>query len=114
MKRVLIATAFLAGAYAVGWASDAFLNDDPCIDAGVMELDRVEYVERWFPARTDCRITSPSGTVRLERGSPEVFLSMSGLTLVAALALLADIGLRWRAALVALAATAAFVVIFVA
>ncbi len=109
--RILVALVILATAYAVGWASAAVL-DDPCIGVGG-ETDRIDYVQRWFPARTDCRVVTPDGDARIERGSSEVFLAMFALTLVAGAALLVAARLALRLALVLAAAVAAFVVVFV-
>jgi hypothetical protein len=75
-RWIVIAVLVLCVAYGVGWMSDAVLNDDPCISAYGRETDRYDYVDRWFPARTDCRITAPSGASRIESGSSEVFLAM--------------------------------------
>ena len=112
-RRVLVVCVVVAIAYGVGWLSDAALNDDPCLLSYGRETDRHDYVQRWLPLRTDCRITTPSGASRIERGSSEVFLAMSGLTLVAGFALLSGVALAVRAAAVLAAAAAAFLVIFI-
>ncbi len=108
-RRIIVV--FLV-AYAVGWLSAAAL-DDPCVLVGG-ETDRVDHVERWFPVRTDCRVTTPAGATRIERGSSEVFLATFALTLVAGAALLIGARLAVRVALVLATAVAAFVVIFIA
>lgn len=107
---ILVLLAVVA-AYAAGWTADAWLNDEACIGIG-RETDRIEYVVRRFPARTDCRVTSASGAVVIHRGSPEVFWAASIATLVSFLALLAAIGLAWRAIVVVLACLVALAVIF--
>jgi hypothetical protein len=99
-------------AYAVAWMSDLMLNDDPCLRPHAREGDDYDYVQRWFPARIDCRVTTRDGSVYVERGSSEVFLTMLALTLIAALALAAAVGLAWRAAMVTIAGVAAVLVIF--
>jgi hypothetical protein len=110
-RRSLIAVLLLGVAYGVGWLSDAFLND-PCVSS-VRETEQVEYVERWFPARTDCRVISPSGATRIESGSSEVFLATFALTLVVGLALMSRAALKARAAAMVTAGAAAFLVIFI-
>ena len=103
----------VAIAYGVGLMGDAVLNDDPCVLSYGRETDRHDSVQRWFPVRTDCRITAPSGASRIEPGSSEVFLAMFGWTLVAALALVSGSRVAARAAVVLVAGAAAVVVIFV-
>lgn len=93
--------------------SDAVLNDDPCISACARETDRYDYVARWFPARTDCRVTTPSGASRIESGSSEVFLAMFAFAPVVGFALLSRLALAIRVAAVLAAGAAAFLVIFV-
>jgi hypothetical protein len=112
-RRTLVGLALVGLAYGVGWMSDAVLNDDPCISAYGREIDRYDYVQRWFPARTDCRVTAPSGASRLESGSSEIFLAMFALTLVAGLAVLSHLALAMRAAAILAAGAAAFLVIFI-
>ena len=104
----LLAIAF---AYGVAWMSDAALGD-PCLEAG-SETDRVDYVQRWLPPRTDCRVTTRSGDSHVEKGSEEVSVTMFALTLVLAAALLSRIALALRAVTVLAACAAAFLVIFV-
>jgi hypothetical protein len=99
-KDVVLVLLGLALAYAVGWVSEAALNDHPCIEAQAQERDRVEYVERWLPVRTDCRVTSPSGVSRVEQGGSETFLVMFGLTLLVAGALASHRPRSTRAAIV--------------
>src|SRR3712207_9158033 len=91
-RRVVLALGVVVVAYGVGWISDAVLFDDPCIFVG-RETDRHDYVTRWFPVRTDCRVTTPSGASRIEPGSSDVFLAMFAFTLVAGFALLSGIAL---------------------
>ena len=110
-RRSLIAVLVLGVAYGAGWMSNAFLND-PCV-YGLRETERVEYVERWFPARTDCRVITPSGATRIESGSSEVFLAAFALTLVVGLALMSRAALAARAAAMLAAGAAAFLVIFI-
>jgi hypothetical protein len=98
-------------AYGVAWMSDAALGD-PCVEVGG-ETDRVDYVQRRLPPRTDCRVTSPGGETRLERGSAEVSVTMFALTLVLAGALLIPAALALRAAAALAACAAAFLVVFV-
>jgi hypothetical protein len=93
-------------AYGVGLMSDAVLNDDPCVSAYGPEIDRYDYIQRWFPVRTDCRVTTPAGASRIESGSSEVFLAMFGLTLVAGFALLSTLALAMRAAAILTAVAA--------
>jgi hypothetical protein len=112
-SRVIVFAVAVIAAYGVGLMSDWTLNDDPCIEHFADEDVRVEPVERWLPARTDCRITTASGVTRIERGSAEVFLSMFVLTLVAAMALLSGVALLARVAVVAAAGATAFAVIFI-
>ena len=103
----------VGAAYGVGWVSDAVLNDDPCISADAREIDRHDAVARWFPARSDCRVTTPSGATRIERGSSEVFLAMFAFALVVGFALLSSLALATRVAAVLVAGAAAFLVIFI-
>jgi hypothetical protein len=93
--------------------SDAVLNDDPCISTYGREIDRYDYVQRWFPVRTDCQVTTPSGASRIESGTSDVFLAMFALALVAGFALLSRRALAIRAAAVLAAGAGAFLVIFV-
>jgi hypothetical protein len=111
--RIAVGLALVGIAYGVGWMSDAALNDDPCVSASGREIDRYDHVQRWFPARTDCRVTTPSGASRLESGSSEVFLAMFALSLVTGLALLSHLTLAMRAAAILAAGAAAFLVIFI-
>lgn len=113
MRRLWRVIVLVAVAYGVGFSSDGFLNDDPCSGVMLRELDSYESIPRWFPVRTDCRITTPGGVVTVTRGSSEVFWAMFTLTLVSGLVLLASIGLAFRLAVVAIAAIAALLVIFV-
>ena len=101
----------IAVAYGVAWLGDAALGD-PCVEAGG-ETDSVDYVQRWLPPRTDCRVTSPGGEERIEKGSAEVSVTMFLLTLVLAAALLARAALAPRAAAALLACAVAFLVVFV-
>ena len=101
----------IALAYGVAWFSDAALGD-PCAEAGG-ETDSDDYVQRWLPPRTDCRITGAGGATRVEKGSAEVSLTMFALTLVLAAALLARAALALRAAAALAACAAAFLVVFV-
>jgi hypothetical protein len=112
-RRLVIALILIGIAYGVGFMSDAVLNDDPCVSAYGREIDRYDYVQRWLPARTDCRVTTPSGASRLESGSSEVFLAMFALTLVTGLAVLSHLALAMRAAAILAAGAAAFLVIFI-
>jgi hypothetical protein len=111
-RRVLIVVAVIGVAYGVGWMSDAVLND-PCVSSHVREIDRYDYVEKWFPARTDCRVTTPSGASRIESGSSEVFLATFALTLVVGVALVSRAALAVRALGIIAAGAAAFLVIFI-
>jgi integrase len=77
------------------------------------EIDRYDLVERWFPVRTDCRVTTPSGETRVEKGSSEVFIAMFALVLVVGLAFLSGIALAARAVAVVAAGAAAFLAIFI-
>jgi hypothetical protein len=113
VRGLIVAALVVCVAYGVGWATSAALDDDPCIAAHGGETDRYEYVERWFPVRTDCRVTTPSGASHVERGSSEVFLAMFGLTLVVGLALVTSIALIVRVTAVVVTAAAAFVVILI-
>jgi hypothetical protein len=113
VRRFVLVVVMVGVAYGVGWMSDAVLNDDPCVGTYGREIDTYDAVRRWFPARTDCRVTTPAGLVRVQRGSSEVFLAMFALTLVAGLALSARIRLTWRAAVVVVACVGAFLVIFI-
>jgi hypothetical protein len=110
--RVVLALIVVAIAYGVGWMSDATLND-PCVGASGREIDRYDHVQRWFPVRTDCQVTQPSGATRIESGSSEVFLAMFPLALVAGFALLSRRDVALRAAAVLVAGLGAFLVIFV-
>src|SRR5689334_16202538 len=112
-RRVVLALAVVAIAYVVGWVGDAVLNDDPCASAYGRETDSYDYVQRWFPVRTDCRVMTPSGVSRIEQGSSEVFFAMFGLAVVAGFALLSSVALAIRATAVLATGAAAFVVIFV-
>jgi hypothetical protein len=112
-RRAVLGLIVVGIAYGVGWMSDAMLNDDPCISANARENDRYDYVARWFPARTDCRVTTPSGASRIESGSSEVFLAMFALALVMGFALLSRLALAIRAAAALTAGAAAFFVIFI-
>jgi hypothetical protein len=112
-RRLFVALIVVGIAYCVGWMADAVLNDDPCVSAFGLETDSHDYVQRWFPARTDCRVTTATGASRVEPGSSEVFLAMFGLTLVTGLVLLSRLALAARAAAVLASSAAAFVVIFV-
>jgi hypothetical protein len=76
--RGVVGLIVVAIAYGVGLMGDAVLNDDPCVLSYGRETDRHDSVQRWFPVRTDCRITAPSGASRIEPGSSEVFLAMFG------------------------------------
>ena len=98
-------------AYGVAWLGDAALGD-PCVEAGG-ETDSVDYVQRWLPPRTDCRVTSPGGGTHTEKGSAEVSVTMFLLTLVLAAALLARAALALRAAAALAACAVAFLVVFV-
>jgi hypothetical protein len=109
----LLVVVVIGIAYGVGWMSDAILNDDPCLGTYLREGDQYDYVQRWFPARADCRVTTPAGSVRVEPGSSEVFLTTFALTLIVALALAATIRLVWRATVIVVACVAAVLVIFV-
>jgi len=111
-RRVVLVMVTIGVAYAVGWMSDVMLNDAPCLGPHAREGDAYDYLQRWFPARTDCRVTTRDGSVYVERGSSEVFLTMFALTLIVALALVATIRLAWRAAMVLVACVAALLVIF--
>jgi hypothetical protein len=113
-RRVVLALVVVGIAYGVGWMSDAALNDDPCSSASARELDRYDYVERWLPVRTDCRVTTPSGASRIASGSSEVFVAMFALAVAAGFALLSRLALAIRAATVLAAGAAAFIVIFIA
>jgi hypothetical protein len=112
-RRIVVGLALVGIAYGVGWMSYALLTDDPCISAYGREIDRYDYVPQWFPVRTDCRVTTPSGASRLESGSSEVFLAMFALTLVTGLAVLSHLALAIRAAAILAAGAAAFLVIFI-
>jgi hypothetical protein len=112
-RRVVVASIVVAIAYGVGWLGSAVLNDDPCISSQAREIDRYDHVSRWFPARTDCRVTTPSGASRIESGSSEVFLAMFAFALVVGFALLSELALAIRAAAVLIAGAVAFLVIFV-
>src|ERR1700754_197299 len=107
-RRVVLALLVVGIAYGVGWVSDAVLNDDPCIAAHAREIDRYDSVARWLPARTDCRVTTPSGASRIEPGSSEVFLATFAFALVVGLALLSGLAVAIRAAAVLIAGVAAF------
>jgi hypothetical protein len=111
-EGVALVLSGVALAYAVGWASETALNDDPCIEAHVQERDRVEYLERWMPVRNDCRVTSPSGVSRVEEGSAETFLVMFGLTLLVVGALASHGPRLTRAAVVAIGCLLAVFAIF--
>jgi hypothetical protein len=113
MQRLVVVVVALVVAYGVGWVSDAALNDDPCIGAVGLETDSYEDVYRWFPVRTDCRVTTASGAVTVTNGSPRVFWAMFAATFVALIALLVSIKLVWKLSVVVVAAVAAFVVIFI-
>jgi hypothetical protein len=114
MGRCVVLALIVVGiAYGVGWMSDAMLNDDPCTSSHAREIDRYDYVARWFPVHTDCRVTTPSGASRIESGSSEVFLAMFALALVAGFALLSRLALAIRAAAVLATGAAAFVAIFI-
>ena len=112
-RRVVLALIVVGIAYGVGWMSDAVLNDDPCISAYAREIDRYDSVARWFPARTDCRVTTPSGASRIEPGSSEVFLAMFALALAVGFARLSRLASAIRVAAVLSAGAAAFLVIFI-
>jgi hypothetical protein len=112
-RRAVLALIVVGIAYGVGWVSDAVLNDDPCISAHARETDRTDPVARWFPARTDCRVTTRGGASRIERGSSEVFLAMFAFALVVGSALLSGLAVAIRAAAVVVAGAVAFLVIFV-
>ena len=109
---MVLALVVVGMAYSVGWISDALLNDDPCASTYGREIDRYDYVQRWFPLRTDCRITTPSGASRTEPGTSEVFLAMFALALVTGFALLSSLALAIRATAVLATGAVAFVVIF--
>ena len=113
-RRVVVGVIVVAIAYGVGWMSDAVLYDDPCTFAYGRETDRYDHVQRWFPVRTDCRVTTANGASRIVSGSSDVFLAMFALTLVTALALVSGLALATRAAAVVAAGAAAFIVIFIA
>jgi hypothetical protein len=112
-RRAVLAVVVVGMAYGVGWIGDALLNDDPCASAYGREIDRYDYVQRWLPVRTDCRVTTPSGASRIEPGSSEVFLATFALALVAGFALLSGLALAIRATAVLAAGAVAFVVIFI-
>ena len=112
-RRVVLAVVVVGIAYGIGWMSDALLNDDPCISTYGREIDRYDYTARWFPGRTDCRVTAPSGASRIESGSSEVFLAMFAFALVAAFALLSRLATTIRAAALLAAGAVAFLVIFI-
>jgi hypothetical protein len=95
----------------VAWSSDAALGD-ACVEAGG-ETDSVDYVQRWPPPRTDCRVTGTGGETHAEKESAEVSVTMFLLTLVLAAALLARAALALRAAAALAACAAAFLVVFV-
>jgi hypothetical protein len=97
-------------AYGVAWMSDAAIGD-PCLEAG-RETDRLDYVQRWLPPRTDCRVTSRAGETRIEKGSSEVSLTMFALTLVLAAAVLSRVRIALRAGTALVACAAAVLVIF--
>ena len=101
----------IAFAYGVAWFSDVALGD-PCVEAGG-ETDRVDYVQRWLPPRTDCRVTTAGGETYTENGSAEVSVTMFLLTLVLAAALLIPAALALRVATALAACAAAFLVVFV-
>src|SRR5687767_11889085 len=111
-RRLVLGVVAVVLAYGVGLLSAWMLNEDPCGWVG-QETDRIDFVDRWLPPRTDCRITTAGGESRLVEGSSEVFLAMFALTLVLAGALLSGVALLLRAAAVAAACAAAFLVIFV-
>jgi hypothetical protein len=113
MGRMLLNVVVLVVAYGVGRASDAVLNEDPCMASYVREDDDYAVLHRWFPPRSDCLVTTPSGEARVDRGSSEVFLAMFGLTLVVALAFFATMALAMRVAAVVAGCAAAFLVIFI-
>ena len=110
---MVLALVVVGMAYSVGWISDALLNDDPCASTYGREIDRYDYVQRWFPLRTDCRITTPSGASRTEPGTSKVFLAMFALALVTGFALLSSLALAIRATAVLATGVVAFVVIFI-
>lgn len=112
-RRVVLALIVVGIAYGVGWMSDAVLNDDPCASAPGREIDRYDYVQQWFPVRTDCQVTTPSGASRIESGTSDVFLAMFSLALVAGFVLLSRLAVAIRAAAVLAAGAGAFLVIFV-
>jgi hypothetical protein len=112
-RRAVLALLVVCIAYGVGWMSDVVLNDDPCVLTSGREIDRYDLVERWFPVRTDCRVTTPSGETRVEKGSSEVFIAMFALVLVVGLAFLSGIALAARAVAVVAAGAAAFLAIFI-
>jgi hypothetical protein len=99
-------------AYGVALMSDIALNQDPCGAFG-QETDREDYVQRWLPPHTDCRLTSRDGGSRIVQGDTQVSLAMFALTLVLAAALLARGALALRALAALAACGVAFLVIFV-
>lgn len=113
MRRLTLIFALLAVSYAVGFASDVFLNDDGPECIGAVETGSLRYEEHWFPVRTDCYATAPGGAVTFTRGSSEVFWAMFVSALVIGLALMAAVKLAWRMVVIAGAAIAAFLVIFI-
>ncbi len=113
IRRVAIAALLIGVAYGVGWMSQAALGDDPCLPAGVRETDRYDYVDRWLPPRTDCRVTTSSGDTKTASGSSEVFLVMFTLTLVVIAALISGASVAARASMILATGAAAFLVIFV-
>jgi hypothetical protein len=110
--RIVITSVVLVLAYGAGWIANAALNDDPCIEHG-RETDRTDYVERWFPVRTDCRITTRSGATRIREGSSEAFWVGFALTLFVALALMSAVALAIRVLAILAAGTVAFLLIFI-
>jgi len=99
-------------AYGVAFMGDITLNQDPCGGFG-HETDREDYVQRWIPPHTDCRLTSENGESRIVQGDVQVSLAMFALTLVLAGLLLARGAFALRALAALAACGTAFLVIFV-
>ncbi len=86
LRRLLPILVVVAVAYVVGWLGQGVLVDDPCIGLGE-ERGSVDYVDRWVPPRTDCRVTGPDGSVQLDAGSAEIFLVLFVSALAAGIVL---------------------------
>jgi hypothetical protein len=96
-------------AYAVGWATDVFLNEDLCAGHESEGGPSVQDELTFFPSRTICRL----GGEVVERGSATAFYCAFFWTLFAAAMVIAPGPRLLRLGATLVAAVAAFVLVFV-